>query len=591
MLERRRGRAGILLSVVLVVGLVGADRAVVAGSDDGGVVAAGGFSDVGDGVHGPAIRALEAEGILEGTECGEGLFCAGDPVHRWVMAVWMVRVLDGADPAGSGASRFADVDAGAWWAPFVERLAELGVTAGCATGPLRFCPDEAVTRGQMATFLVRAFGFESGEPAGFVDTDGNTHAGSIDALAAAGVTAGCATDPLRFCPVASVTRGQMATFLVRAQGATPPTDEPAPPGAATYKAVSGACGLLTDDTITCWGNTFYTAIVSPPGTYKSLVTGGDYYCAIAADDTISCWGQDWRGETDPPAGTYKTLSASWLHSCAIATNNTITCWGDNEHGQADAPPGTYKSVVTGDNHNCAIATDGAITCWGNNLNGKAEPPAGAYRTVAAGRGHNCAIATDGSVTCWGAACGGGGCRWMNLTPAGTYKALAAGDDHSCAIAIDGTITCWGNNWNGRATPPAGTYKSLGIGGDHSCAIATNGAISCWGDNEHGQTDAPTGTYKSLGIGRVHSCAIAADQTIACWGYNEGGQANPPKTEVEVAATQPLEPLDLSGRSRADFVSSDVPAFDMIDVATGDSVNLRSVVHGRTPILLWLYSPY
>ena len=112
------------------------------------------------------------------------------------MAVWMVRVLDGADPAGSGSSRFADVDAGAWWAPFVERLAELGVTAGCATGPLRFCPDEAVTRGQMARFLVRAFGLEGGEPAGFVDADGSTHAGSIDALAAAGVTAGAAL-PIR----------------------------------------------------------------------------------------------------------------------------------------------------------------------------------------------------------------------------------------------------------------------------------------------------------------------------------------------------------------------------------------------------------
>ena len=32
------------------------------------------------------------------------------------------------------------------------------MTAGCATGPLRFCPDESVTRAQMATFLARATG-------------------------------------------------------------------------------------------------------------------------------------------------------------------------------------------------------------------------------------------------------------------------------------------------------------------------------------------------------------------------------------------------------------------------------------------------
>ena len=136
------------------------------------------------------------------------------------MAVWLVRVLDGADPVGSG-SRFADVDPDAWWAPFVERLAVLGVTAGCATGPDRYCPDDLVTRGQMATFLTRAFDLESAPSFGFVDISGSAHAAGIDALAGAGVTAGCATGPDRYCPDDSVTRGQMATFLTRAIGIGP----------------------------------------------------------------------------------------------------------------------------------------------------------------------------------------------------------------------------------------------------------------------------------------------------------------------------------------------------------------------------------
>ena len=140
-------RAGVVLLVlVLVGGLVGVDRSVAADAG-GGVVGLGGFSDVGGGVHRAGVDALEAEGVFEGTGCGEGLFCPDDPIHRWVMAVWMVRVLDDGDPAGSGSSRFADVDAGMWWASYVERLAELEVTAGCATGPLRFCPDDPVTRG------------------------------------------------------------------------------------------------------------------------------------------------------------------------------------------------------------------------------------------------------------------------------------------------------------------------------------------------------------------------------------------------------------------------------------------------------------
>ena len=202
----------------VVAALLVAASLVVAG---GSVVAQGGFSDLDEaGSHRAGIENLAGMGVLEGTECAEGEFCPTDPLKRWVMAVWLVRVLDGADPVGSG-SRFSDVDADTWWAPFVERLAVLGVTAGCATDPDRYCPDDSVTRAQMATFLTRAFDLESAPSFGFVDTEGNTHAVRIDALAAAGVTVGCATDPDRYCPDDSVTRAQMATFLTRALGISP----------------------------------------------------------------------------------------------------------------------------------------------------------------------------------------------------------------------------------------------------------------------------------------------------------------------------------------------------------------------------------
>ena len=159
----------------------------------------------------------DAEGVLEGTECGDGLFCPREPVLRWVIAVWLVRLL-GDEPAQAGSSRFSDVDAEEWWAPYVETLADLGVTKGCDTEPLRFCPDESVTRGQMASFLVRAFALEAAGSAGFVDTAGGTHEEHIDALAAARFTAGCAVGPLRYCPDQAVTRAEMATFLARATG-------------------------------------------------------------------------------------------------------------------------------------------------------------------------------------------------------------------------------------------------------------------------------------------------------------------------------------------------------------------------------------
>ena len=217
-------RAMVSLSVVVLLGTVVAidvPGVAAAGLGSGGAsVTGGGFSDVGGGVHEPAIDALDDAGVLEGTECGDGLFCPGEPILRWVIAVWLVRVL-GEEPAAAGISRFSDVDAGVWWAPYVEALADLGVTKGCDTEPLRFCPDESVTRAQMASFLVRAFALEAVGSAGFADTAGSTHEENIDSLAAARVTAGCAVGPLRYCSDQAVTRAQMATFLARAVGLVP----------------------------------------------------------------------------------------------------------------------------------------------------------------------------------------------------------------------------------------------------------------------------------------------------------------------------------------------------------------------------------
>ncbi len=207
--------------LVLVAGLVAAvlgpsGDAIAQGSDPG--AGAGGFSDVDpDGVHAPAVEGLAALGVFVGTECGDGLFCPGDPVQRWVMAVWMVRVLEPDRlPTGEG-TRFADVDAPAWYAPYVERLADLGVTKGCRTEPLRFCPGGEVTRAQMASFLTRAFELEPPDTVeGFEDVGDGVHTEAIYALAASGITKGCRTEPLRFCPGAATSKAQMASFLKRA---------------------------------------------------------------------------------------------------------------------------------------------------------------------------------------------------------------------------------------------------------------------------------------------------------------------------------------------------------------------------------------
>ena len=84
----------------------------------------GGFGDVaGDAYYSEPVAALAAAGVFAGTECGQGLFCPGEPIDRKTMAVWTVRVLTGQNPPAVLQARFADVDAESFYAPFVERMA------------------------------------------------------------------------------------------------------------------------------------------------------------------------------------------------------------------------------------------------------------------------------------------------------------------------------------------------------------------------------------------------------------------------------------------------------------------------------------
>ena len=188
--RRRKGWSSALVAVTLLA----ATTTPLSAATDGG------FSDVVEGgTHEPAVEALAELGIFEGTECEDDLFCPGDPIERWVIAVWLIRVLGG-EVTPTETSRFTDVDASEWWSPHAEELANREITTGCETEPPTYCPDEPVKRAQMATFLVRAFDLPSAPAAGFTDTEGNTHEANIDAVADAGITSGCDTAPSATAP-------------------------------------------------------------------------------------------------------------------------------------------------------------------------------------------------------------------------------------------------------------------------------------------------------------------------------------------------------------------------------------------------------
>ena len=218
----------VLVAVVVLAIAVSALAPVAAAEPPGAAVAAtltawspgpvlaqpGGFADVAeDAYYAVPVASLAERGVFVGTECEDG-FCPGDPLDRKTMAVWVVRVLDGEDPPAVTQTRFSDVDAESFHGAFVERMAELGVTAGCSD--TMFCPDRTVARAQMAVFLSQAYELPDGADPGFSDVpDGAWYAADMARLAASGITAGCATD--RFCPDLDTRRAQMATFLYHAE--------------------------------------------------------------------------------------------------------------------------------------------------------------------------------------------------------------------------------------------------------------------------------------------------------------------------------------------------------------------------------------
>ncbi len=119
----------------------------------------------------------------------------------------------------ANASGFFTDDDGSVHLRAIEAIADEGITRGCnpPTNDL-YCPSAVVTREQMASFLVRALDLPDGS-ASFTDLGTSVHTADIGALATAGVTRGCnpPTNDM-FCPQDPVTREQMASFLARALG-------------------------------------------------------------------------------------------------------------------------------------------------------------------------------------------------------------------------------------------------------------------------------------------------------------------------------------------------------------------------------------
>jgi len=163
------------------------------------------------------IERLFAAGITGG--CGVGIYCPDATVTRAQMAVFLLKGMHGKNfipPAVGVSTGFADVPVGYWADKWIKQLAAEGITGGCGVGI--YCPDATVTRAQMAVFLLKGehgSGYNPPAASGlFSDVPVAYWADKWIEQLAAEGVTSGCGAGI-YCPDAEVTRAQMAVFLVK----------------------------------------------------------------------------------------------------------------------------------------------------------------------------------------------------------------------------------------------------------------------------------------------------------------------------------------------------------------------------------------
>ncbi len=165
------------------------------------------------------IDQLYGAGITGGCILEPLQYCPEDTVTRAQMAVFLLRGIHGASyiPTDASGIVFADVPSSYWASAWIEQLASEGVTSGCGDG--NYCPDDTVSRAQMAIFLLRAkHGSSYSPPAAtgvFTDVPVGYWADAWIEQLAAEGITSGCGAGI-YCPDSPVTRAEMAVFLVRA---------------------------------------------------------------------------------------------------------------------------------------------------------------------------------------------------------------------------------------------------------------------------------------------------------------------------------------------------------------------------------------
>lgn len=178
------------------------------GGEPAGEPAEPSFTDISGSVHAASIEKLARAGVTGG--CGGGRFCPDALVTRAQAVTLIVRAAGTPTAARSG---FSDVPDGHVHAEGIDAAVAAGFITGYGDGTFR--PEALVTREQLATVLAKAKGLARRPGQYFSDVPWTSnHLANVNAIGEVGLSQGCGGG--RYCPYGSTTRGQMATFVARA---------------------------------------------------------------------------------------------------------------------------------------------------------------------------------------------------------------------------------------------------------------------------------------------------------------------------------------------------------------------------------------
>lgn len=167
------------------------------------------------------IHYLYQHGYTAGCSTSPKLYCPDHILNRAESAVFMMRGSRGAafDPPNPVEQVFSDVVPGEWYFRWVDALYNEGLTAGCGTAPLIYCPGQEHTLAEASVFNLRILYGEDyiPEPAEGIFSDAPVTAWYtkyLESAYRAGLIEPCAASPeLKICPEQPLTRALEARIL------------------------------------------------------------------------------------------------------------------------------------------------------------------------------------------------------------------------------------------------------------------------------------------------------------------------------------------------------------------------------------------